>query len=547
MTTPFRRETGARERRRIERYALFVAVGYLVGWRSFAYVGIPALNLFIGEFSLFLAFVNRRTRQAFHTAVDILLNPGPWHGLVVVITLFLGLGVFEVVRGMVNGYPFLLALKNLPFNYYVILVVLGIWLGHKKARLLERLAWSLAVVNAVYGIPAVLFLTKLTFSIPGSKSVDTGGPTPVFSIGTASGMAILALLAFPLPARWRKWTPVLLVANGFVMFAEQQRAEWLGFALGLLVLCICKRRMRTFLATILAVVGLLAIIGVAGINIPGASGRGGQVSLAGVTGRIIAPVNPTAASQLTGNSNVYAATVNWRTTWWSAIWKSSQQDLPTLSLGHGYGYELRQLAQYVPADTRTPHNVFFYALGYSGWIGVGLFCAVWYCLFGKMYRAFRLTGNPFGLAFAAVAFGLGLFGNWFETPYGAAPTYFVVGLVIGGLGPFSVDAGSGLRGRIRRPSRPISPVTGDATAVEGALVPAVDQFRSPVGTPSIGRGKPASQRRQPISQTSHHVTPGSDPYSAVVGHQVTRSRDVEAHDRTTERERLGHDPPGRIM
>ena len=451
-----------------------MAVGYLVGWRSFAYVGIPSLNLFIGEVSLFLAFCSRRTRQAFHAAVDILLNPGPWHGLVVIITLFLGLGVFEVVRGISNGFPLLTALKNLPFNYYVLLLIVGIWLGRRKARLLERFVWTLAVVNAVYGVPAVLFLTKLHVNFPGSQSVDTGGPTPIFSIGTASGMAILGLLCYPLPPRWRKWTPVLLLANGFVMLAEQQRAEWLGFAVGLVVVCVLTRRLRTLLGTFAAVVGLLAIIGVAGINIPGAQGRGGQVSLAGVTGRIIAPVNPTAAAQLTGNTNVYAATVNWRTTWWSAIWKASQRDLPTLALGHGYGYELRQLAPYVPADTRTPHNVFFYALGYSGWIGVGLFCALWYCLFGKLYRAFRQTGNPFGLAFAAVAFGLGLFGNWFETPYGAAPTYFVVGLVIGGLGPFSVDAGSGLRARIRRPSSTVSVDTGDTTAVKGALVPAVD-------------------------------------------------------------------------
>jgi len=42
--------------------------------------------------------------------------------------------------------------------------------------------------------------------------------------------------------------------------------------------------------------------------------------------------------------------------------------------GHGYGFPLGDLVPYLEGEfIRTPHNEFFYALGYTGWIGVLLF------------------------------------------------------------------------------------------------------------------------------------------------------------------------------
>jgi hypothetical protein len=439
---PRRSDLASRRWRHIEGFVLFLAIGYLVDGRSFAYIGIAKLNLFIGELSLFLAVLGRATRRAFHDWVAILLRPHRWHGVMVLITLLLVLGFFSVARGVAHGDGALTTLKNLPFNYYVFFLILGLWIGQRSDRLLERFAWGLAVTNAVYGVPAVLILSKLHATIPGTGGLD-GGAVPIFSVGTASGMAILALLAFPLPVKWRKWTPVLLVGNGFVLLAQQQRSEWVGFLVGFFLFCLLKHRLKTFVASFLVTAAILGLIGLAGISISGSGSRGGQVSLAGITGRAIAPFDPTLATKLVGtqSANAYASTKDWRTTWWTAIWKSSQQNATTAVFGHGYGYELRQLAPYVPPDTRTPHNVFFYALGYTGWLGVAIFFGLWAGLLSKLYKVFRVTGNPFGLAFVAVAFGLGLLGNWFETPFGAAPTYLVVGMALAPLGGFSVGGG----------------------------------------------------------------------------------------------------------
>jgi hypothetical protein len=466
-----RRSRSSQSWNRIERYGIFIAVGFLVGGRSFAYIGIAKLNLFIGEISLFLAFVHPRTRQAFHTAVEILRRPHRWHVLVWLLTLLLGLGFVEIGRGAANGEDVLTALKNLPFNYYPLLVLLGLWLGQKDRRLLERFAWALAVVNAVYGVSTVLFLSKLHVNLPGSSGLDSAGAVPLFSVNTGSAIAIIALLAFPLPLKWRKWTAVLLLANGFVMFAEQQRSELLGFAVGLFVLCLLKGNLRTFFKVGLVAVALLGVISVSGIQISGTQNRGGQVSLGGITGRLIAPFDPQLAYRLVGTrTSAYAGTVDWRTSWWSAIWRSAHQNIPTGVFGHGYGYPLQTLVRDVPAGTRTPHDIFFYALGYSGWVGVALFFGLWLYLIRQLCLSYRITGNPFGLAFACVAFGLGFFGNWFETPFGAVPTYFVVGMALAPIGGFSIP-------KLRRPRPGLTGVPG--------LGPLDTPTRTPEGAVSL--------------------------------------------------------------
>jgi hypothetical protein len=104
-----------------------------------------------------------------------------------------------------------------------------------------------------------------------------------------------------------------------------------------------------------------------------------------------------------------------------------------LLIGPGYGYLLRNLVNYLKdlGEIRTPHNVFFYALGYSGWVGVVLFFSLQATVGSLVWRAYRLTGQPFGLAFWAAALLSAFFGNVMETPSGAIPFYLTLGLIIG--------------------------------------------------------------------------------------------------------------------
>src|SRR5262249_38260250 len=125
----------------------------------------------------------------------------------------------------------------------------------------------------------------------------------------------------------------------------------------------------------------------------------------------------------------YAGTASWRTKWWSAIWRSAHADAETTLLGHGYGYPLHDLMPDLRGtDVRTPHNVFFYCLGYSGWIGVAAFYSFQAALGLLMFRVWRTTGQSFGLMIWLGALVGGHLGNSYETPFGAIPFYLMTGM-----------------------------------------------------------------------------------------------------------------------
>jgi hypothetical protein len=72
--------------------------------------------------------------------------------------------------------------------------------------------------------------------------------------------------------------------------------------------------------------------------------------------------------------------------------------------------------------------VFYFALGYTGWIGVILF--FWFqALLGLvLLRAAKSSGNSFGILLWAWMLTSSMFGNGFETPFGAIPYYLAVGM-----------------------------------------------------------------------------------------------------------------------
>ena len=78
-------------------------------------------------------------------------------------------------------------------------------------------------------------------------------------------------------------------------------------------------------------------------------------------------------------------------------------------------------------DLRTPHNIFYYALGYSGWLGVFFFFSLQAACGALVWRAYKLTGQSFGVALWASTLLTAFFGNAFETPTGAIPCYLTLG------------------------------------------------------------------------------------------------------------------------
>ena len=107
------------------------------------------------------------------------------------------------------------------------------------------------------------------------------------------------------------------------------------------------------------------------------------------------------------------------------------------AFGHGYGFDLFGLAPDEVRqgqgdwDVRTPHSTFYYALGYTGWIGVALFGWLHFAIFRLLWRSFsELTGQPAGVVFWVMAMVRVSFEEGFETPFKAIPFYLLWGMTM---------------------------------------------------------------------------------------------------------------------
>jgi O-antigen ligase len=163
----------------------------------------------------------------------------------------------------------------------------------------------------------------------------------------------------------------------------------------------------------------------------GVSGRGGEISVQGVVGRMLSPFDPALASKYVDDAESLGGTAEWRQKWWREIWNSiNHTDSTHFFFGHGYGYPIADLSGYVEEGVRTPHNIFFYSLAYGGWCGAAIFAFFQLTVIYALYRSFKMTGQAFGVGIWIVNITMALLGNSLETPFGAIPFYLLVGVAL---------------------------------------------------------------------------------------------------------------------
>jgi hypothetical protein len=180
------------------------------------------------------------------------------------------------------------------------------------------------------------------------------------------------------------------------------------------------------------IVAALLVVGwAADVELPSPAGRGGAVSTREIIARAVSVIDRDLAIELSPrNADFYAGTASWRQNWWREIWSSVHEDAGTALLGHGYGYPLSGLVPYLRqlGDLRTPHSVFFFALGYTGWLGVLLFFGFQASIGFILFRAWRFTGDTFGFSVWISSLVSAMFENTWETPFGAIPQYLILGM-----------------------------------------------------------------------------------------------------------------------
>jgi hypothetical protein len=273
----------------------------------------------------------------------------------------------------------------------------------------------------VYGAAWVLLLNRFSLAIPGTPGVE------LFGQPTGAAIALVAMLCYE-PRIGKMWFPALL--NIFVMAGVQVRAEWFGFMVAFTALSMLGKTFSRF-AIVIGLVIMLTGIGLFfDVKLPGTAGRGGEVSVQGIVGRMLAPFDPQLAGKYVEGAEGLGGTADWRKRWWEAIWKNNNSG-PTVKrfLGEGYGWEITDVVDHVEdTNVRTPHNIFFYALGYGGWCGIAAFLGFQGTLAWCLYRCYKLTGQPFGMSFWILALVMALLGNQLEAPFGAIPYYLLVGM-----------------------------------------------------------------------------------------------------------------------
>lgn len=398
----------------------FLLVGYLAMGRAFAYVGIPPLRLFIGDMVL-AAFLFPRPGNPLNRLIPTLLKRKPLDSLAWAYLLFLGYGLFQVVRGLGTGHPAFETVRNLVFNAYPLYLLLGISVGLTNPDLLHKCIRFLAWFNGIYGIAYILYLSQLRWLFPGAERV------PLFGQPAASAVVLVGLLYFERNL-WKVWPQLLM--NAFVLLGVLVRADWLATALGVSLCGILAGRARKALATAGCVLLLLLVGYLADFRIPSPSFRGGSISSQEIAIRAFAIIDAETAAQYAESPGRVSGTLYWRQDWWKAIWEAvtDARSDQVFYFGLGYGYPLASLVSHVPPNVITPHNVFMYALGYTGWVGVAVFALFQYALASCLWAVRRTTGDSFGFIYWAMAMAFALFGNLLETPFGAIPLYLVAGI-----------------------------------------------------------------------------------------------------------------------
>ncbi|HVB99469.1 MAG TPA: O-antigen ligase family protein [Candidatus Dormibacteraeota bacterium] len=408
--------------------AALLIVGYLSLGRTFAYLGLPWISLYIGEISLaaFLLF-GPRTKQGLW--LHVVQRAKRLRRLEWVLLLLLCDGAFEAFRGIVSGYPAFTAIRDTAFNYYPPFLLLGVWVGLKERDFLRRAVRALAWWNGCYGLAYVFLLSRLHWTMPGTAIAAS--KVPLFSEPLGSGIALLGLLAFE-PKAKRVWH--LLALNAIVMLGMQMRDEWLGFAVGVLALAWLTKRIKHAVVAGTILVALLGTLYIFHASLPAAATRGGKISIDYVAARAVAPFDRSLAANLSSQKAVvgFAGTATFRLVWWAGIWQAVHTNPTRALLGFGYGYPIGNLNPFIAPGNfiQTPHNDFFYALVYSGWLGVFLVVLLQAELFRLLWRSYRTSGQPFGLICWMAFLTESMFGDFFEGPMGAIPFFLLIGIAL---------------------------------------------------------------------------------------------------------------------
>jgi hypothetical protein len=403
---------------------LLMLTGYMAFGRDFSYVGISPL--FIGEGYL---------------GYSILRNQRNWIGrfiqgcldgklLPLAIAAHLFWGIAEVARASCLQQRHLIeAVRTAAFNYYPLYLLVGIAIG--------------STLTYAYFVRALKFMT-LIISVRLLIAMAAPDALPFSPPGNTSLLPVLLLAAWGDLQGWAWRVPCLLINLYSNMFmGTHGRGTMLGMLAGMGAIAASSR--ETMVKWCMTGGALIAVLLLVGPYIPGPSGGGPPLDPVVQVARVLASDHPDLAIKLikwrSGNvtSGGYAdeldnlMTARGTAGWREAIWTNaiaSLRTMPLKLLGQG---EASSLAGLTPdgQDIHTPHNISIYCIYYTGYVGLGIFLLFVYAMWftGTELKNPRLRA-VYSASFWSTLL-VAMTGNFLETPFGAVPTYLLLGLIVG--------------------------------------------------------------------------------------------------------------------
>jgi O-Antigen ligase len=393
-------------------------------------------SLFIGKVSAYiglaigglLLFGVRVFWDRWYTS---LTRPGdPLNGLGWAFLVSLVYGVAQAIYGIVfQGFPVFTTLQILVFNICPVFLFLGIWVGIRHPDMVRTYIRFLAWFTVIYAPLYFLFFRNLNLTLTG---ILPGTGLDLLSNPGSGTLALLGLLTLE-PNLARFWLPILVLI--LMTIANQGRSDWLGLGICLGIWGKLSGKLGRVFGILGCIAAVLIIAAMVDLKLPPIPGRGGELSARGTIARMAGAISPELAAEAGGrdNSQFYYGTVHWREHWWAAIRNEVFTDPKREIFGLGYGYPLAQLAgpEVVKQGTRSPHNIFYFTLAYSGFVGVAIFFWFEICVLWLVWRAYKVSGVAFGLIFAVHTLIGAFFGNVFETPAAAIPYFLLCGMAVG--------------------------------------------------------------------------------------------------------------------
>jgi hypothetical protein len=369
-------------------------LGYLFFDRAFAWVHVPGLPLFYGEFMLGSAVLLMLAtvaplQRAWREASTLRI-----------------LGAFMAWGALLFPSGFLVwrfdAVRDSALWYYGIAGLFAAYLIARTPDILERAmdGYGRIVIAIAIWLPTALFANAafddLPILVPDSGvSVLSHKPG---NIAVHAAMAVIALFTFldtpteNLRFRGRRAGFTALLTSTVVFAGIQNRAGLLAGLLGLAWLTFAlprRRRPELLLASLGILVAVAAVSLVFDLRLD-VFGNDREVSVQGFAENVASITAPSDASTQRGNTS------NWRLDLWGRVLRDVSADSPATGLGFGENIRDRYGEQDEDPPARGPHNSHVNVFARMGGVGFALWFllwAAWFASVGRSKRRFTARGQ----------------------------------------------------------------------------------------------------------------------------------------------------------